>query len=289
MKTLLLKFMAFVLILAGLAASCNTVVEEEYPKEISFTEYSLSETSCEWTNLPYDEKVIVINSSEELEKYISCAEGSYPAIDFSKNTLLITSGKIENNDIDEIRAKKLKQLSADNYKLNIEIALHYESIYERLFRYRMALLVEKMNPVNLIELNVSLKEPKVILPVQDIDESTVSILSYMARYSFYTILGSRDTCIMINSADEFKQATQPSDLFPEINYEHYTLIIGTSSGSTSYFKVIDQKIIENRDLTLVTQITAVGSTSFAAYWGLYPKLPNKTLHVKYNIRPSSVR
>jgi len=95
MKHQLLKLAALLLIIAELASSCNPPPPEpdSYPIDISFTEYSLLDTHCQWQNLPYDEKVIIINSNEELEKYISCTEDSYPAIDFSKHTLLLISGE----------------------------------------------------------------------------------------------------------------------------------------------------------------------------------------------------
>jgi hypothetical protein len=47
----------------------------------------LLETGCQWTNLNYDDKVIVINSKTELEKYIECAPNGIYGIDtaFFKN------------------------------------------------------------------------------------------------------------------------------------------------------------------------------------------------------------
>ncbi|MCL2042077.1 MAG: hypothetical protein FWG84_08610 [Bacteroidales bacterium] len=77
----------------GDLADWRTVTfETEYPIDIPFEEYSLEGSACEWTNLGYDETVIIINSEEELENYISCTEGNYPEIDFSQYTLLLASG-----------------------------------------------------------------------------------------------------------------------------------------------------------------------------------------------------
>jgi hypothetical protein len=89
MKTIL-KF-AIILLLAG-NFTCAKEKENDDPIEIPITEYSLAETSCRWTNLDYDGKVIIINSNAKLEKYITCMEGSFPEIDFSKNTLLLARG-----------------------------------------------------------------------------------------------------------------------------------------------------------------------------------------------------
>jgi len=88
-----LKFTTLLLIIAGIAASCKPEIPEMvYPIDISYTEYSLLDTDCQWINLPYDEKVIVINSSEELEQYISCTGGSYLPVNFSKHSLFLASG-----------------------------------------------------------------------------------------------------------------------------------------------------------------------------------------------------
>ncbi|MDR0763074.1 MAG: hypothetical protein LBF01_01070, partial [Bacteroidales bacterium] len=67
MKKTILKKSAILLILAGMIIACKE--EENKPIEIPFTEYSLAETSCQWINLDYDNKIIVINSNEELENY----------------------------------------------------------------------------------------------------------------------------------------------------------------------------------------------------------------------------
>ena len=151
----LLKLAVFLLIFSGVASSCNPEPDKEYPQNISFTEYSLPETSCHWMNLPYDDKVLMINNNEELEKYISCAKGSYPAIDFSKNTLLLVSGKTTSGII-KVNPKDLQQLSTDKYKLNIEIDLFDNT---NINYWNTALFVNKMNKENSIDLNVALLTP----------------------------------------------------------------------------------------------------------------------------------
>jgi len=163
MNKKILKLTAFLLLLTGLASSCNPECPpdcpDEYPQNISFTEYSLNETSCQWQNLPYDEKVIIINSSEELEKYISCTEGAYPAVGFSKHTLLLASGKT-NGHISEVTAKNLKQLASNKYKLDVEVIscnlTHIES-------WSIAIVVEKPNNKSHVELDVARKEIEVEL------------------------------------------------------------------------------------------------------------------------------
>jgi hypothetical protein len=121
----------------------------EYPIDISFTEYSLKET-CHWKNLAYDDKVILINSDEELEKYIACTGSGYPTIDFSKHTLLLANGKVEGY-VAEIIIKKLQQLSSNEYKLDMEI-FNDATIVEE---WTIALIVEKISEESRIELNAT--------------------------------------------------------------------------------------------------------------------------------------
>jgi hypothetical protein len=91
MKKTMLTTTAILLILAGIVA-CGKEKEEKQPTEIPLTEYALSGSNCQWTNLDYNDSVIVINNKTELEKYITCTEETFPEIDFSKHTLLLASG-----------------------------------------------------------------------------------------------------------------------------------------------------------------------------------------------------
>ena len=60
------------LFFTAIFSSCKDKPDEpNYPFKISFEEYSLEGTQCQWTNLSYNDKVIVINSNEELGKYIT--------------------------------------------------------------------------------------------------------------------------------------------------------------------------------------------------------------------------
>jgi len=148
MKTQLLNLSSFLFVLASLAASCNST--EEFPKEISYTEYALNET-CQWTNLPYDEKVIIINSNEALKQYIFSTDSSYSAVDFSKHSLLLVSGKTD-KDIYKMNIKNFQQLSDDRYQLDIEVLL-YDSIVAE--NWCIALVIKKLKRESYIELNIN--------------------------------------------------------------------------------------------------------------------------------------
>jgi len=123
-----------------------------YPIEIPFTEYSLAGTFCQWTNLNYDDKIIVINNNEKLANHINCLEGNCPEIDFSKYSLLLSSGRT-NKVIFKINKHLLLQLSANKYKLDIEIYLLDADAHEQ---WDTALIVNKLKKENNIELKVIL-------------------------------------------------------------------------------------------------------------------------------------
>ena len=133
------------MVFIALATSCNP--EEKYPKDVSFTEYSLSETQCQWANLPYDNKVIIVNSIVDLEKHIDCESYTYPIVDFSKHSLLIVSG-LSNSGISEIDINSLRQLSSHKYELNIDMLL--DGI-KRQTNWVIALVVDRMNNKDCIE------------------------------------------------------------------------------------------------------------------------------------------
>ena len=91
---------------------------QDYPIEIPFTEYSITGTSCQWTNFESN-KGIIINSDEKLQNYIVCADDDYSKIDFSEHSLLLvrvgaTSG-IRYIDINFFKE------TANEYTLNVLI------------------------------------------------------------------------------------------------------------------------------------------------------------------------
>ena len=92
---------------------------ENYPKEIPFTEYSLAGTSCQWRNFESD-KVIVINSDEELQNYIVCADDNYSKIDFSRYSLMCAMGTSPSSP-PEVSITQLLQTSDNEYALHFTV------------------------------------------------------------------------------------------------------------------------------------------------------------------------
>jgi len=136
----------------------NGIKEPEYPIDIQFTEYTLSNT-CQWKNLAYDNTVFIINSNEELQQHITSIDGIYPEIDFTTHTLLVASGKTDNS-IFEISINNLIQLSENEYELNIEISLKMAAIVKE---WEVAILVEKVSEESKVSLKTSINEPEFTL------------------------------------------------------------------------------------------------------------------------------
>jgi translation initiation factor 1 (eIF-1/SUI1) len=115
--------------------------------EIPFTEYSLVETNCQWVNFETN-KVLIINSQSEMDKYITCIDGNYSEIDFKKNTLLLAKG-VTTNGISTLSEKLL--ISGNEYILEVEIVLGDAAVVQE---WHIALVSEKLNSKTNVGLNV---------------------------------------------------------------------------------------------------------------------------------------
>ena len=222
MKPKLLKLTAFLLLFAGIFSACHKPDDPQepdiiYPINVSFTDYYLDETSCQWVNLPYDEKAIVINSDEELENYLSCMEGFYPVIDFSENSLILISGQTTTG-IEHIY-KKLAQLSATHIKLEINIELDATPAKT----WCVALITNKITEENALESNVTYKES--IYPI-NVPYEEFNYKCYWKIYYDATML------LVINSIEELEEniILGVDSSYLDIDFSKYTVWVanGTS-------------------------------------------------------------
>ena len=115
---------------------------------IPYTDFVLN-GACQWTNLKYDRKeVILINSQSDLEKYITCTEGSFAKIDFSKQTLLLASGASKILGYRSVYKRLLK--IGEKYILDVGVA---NSWTPPAATWIIAIVVEKMEDTDIF-LNV---------------------------------------------------------------------------------------------------------------------------------------
>ena len=121
------------------------------PTDITYKEYTLYGSSCDW-NLPDDyNNVIVVDSDEELARYIASESGeSYPAVDFSKYTMIIAHG-YSLNGISNKQIESFQSISATEIALNIAI---YQDMTDVVEPWTIALLVDKWDRLYNIDLRV---------------------------------------------------------------------------------------------------------------------------------------
>jgi len=123
-----------------------------YPIEIPFEEYSLTETSCKWANSD-SKKVFIINNNEELDKFITCSGEDYPAIDFSKKSLLVISD-ISSSGISHSTAKRLRQLEQKCYELELELRFNDLTVVTP---WQIAIIIDKIDATISVNLKISYK------------------------------------------------------------------------------------------------------------------------------------
>lgn len=126
----------------------------ESPVELPYAEYSLSGTSCEWNFTKEDSDIIVVNSREELEKYIVCdSECTAPSVDFEKHSLVIAHGGCTNG-IHQIGVSKFVKFADEKYGLYIDIVMGWTDAPE-LWTY--AIITDKICGQNSVELFVDIE------------------------------------------------------------------------------------------------------------------------------------
>jgi len=208
--------------------------EPEYPINIPFTEYELAET-CQWTNLAYDDTVIIINSEEELQQYVACTGNGYPEIDFVKHTLLLASGRT-NSGISEITVKDLQQLAANEYELNIELNSNYLLVLV-VEEWSVALIVDKLIEKSVVELQVitQMEEPE--YPINILFEEYV-----LPETFHWENLAYDDKVIIINNDEQLSQyVAHTSSYYPVIDFAEHTLLL--ASGKADFW--ITKTMINN--------------------------------------------
>ena len=108
--------------------------------DVSFTELSLTDMNLIIEhNRIYEDQAVVINSSQELAKYIDCTDGNCPEIDFSRHSLVLATG-ITLHVISGISGNLQRQ--SGEYLLDVALTTVRDANYMQ--RWRMALLTDKL-------------------------------------------------------------------------------------------------------------------------------------------------
>jgi len=280
MKSKILTFLALSLFFAGVFSSCKKPESEkrepdnpiEYPIQISYEEFSLEGTQCQWKNVPFNDKVVVINNNEELEKYLSCPEDTYPAIDFSKQTLLLASGK-SNSGVLNLSVTDLQQHSFNKYSLDLEITLSDTAVRSSWFK---ALIINKTSGDTKVRLNTIINNQETIYPIE------VPFLDYSLENSdckwhefLFGVCDSSDV-IMINNREQLEYCFDcySEGNYPMIDFSKHTLILAFGKIYQD-FTLPDTKILQRSSThEYVLKIHLTSSPSDEKGWAV-PIIVNK--------------
>ncbi len=131
----------FYVALAVALIACTKDDSDNYPREVKFTEYSLEGTDAEWIEQPFlgisDHSLYRIDSDQEMETHIS---GDYPAVDFSKKTLITINGAQSIKFV----IVGVEQIEEKEYQLMIEKHHYPQDLPLDVYSGRAAVLVNKL-------------------------------------------------------------------------------------------------------------------------------------------------
>ncbi|MDR0762899.1 MAG: hypothetical protein LBF01_00180 [Bacteroidales bacterium] len=159
MKTLKFFLPILLALTVGMACSEKDTPREEddgntgESKEVSFTKYSLAETSCQWIKINDNNEVVVINSNEEFNQYVTCTDNDYSAIDFSKYSLLLAHG-LASSSVVSVNCNSLQKFSEQSYKMNIDLSVGYATVISY---WQVPIIVNKLSEGCTIGITVTIK------------------------------------------------------------------------------------------------------------------------------------
>lgn len=132
----------------------------KYPIDVPFTEYLFEDLSCQWKDYGPD-RIVLINSEEELRNHLECRYSPDSGIDFSTQTLVLAYGLISNfvRTPDSIR---LQQLSEQSYHMEV----NFPEVPGYEIRWSAPVLIPKIPGESTVELIVTRTE-ETINPLTD--------------------------------------------------------------------------------------------------------------------------
>ena len=180
--------LALTVICAAIFMASGCEKKESLPDgDIPFTELSLTDINLIIDHdKVYEDQAVVINSNEELEKYIDCTEGNYPEIDFSRHSLVLATG-VTLHVISGISGNLQRQ--SGEYQLDVALTTVQDANYMQ--RWRLALLTDKLGANS----KVQVKSAASLEEEPDWEELTVGM--YETDF-YYRENGSKD-CFKIKT------------------------------------------------------------------------------------------
>ena len=265
MKPRLLTFISLTLFFAAVFTTCKKTEENkpDYHKNISFKEYSLIGTQCQWKNLPYNNKVIIINSREELEQYITFNETAYPAVDFAKNSLLLASGKFYNGILEPI-VTRFQQHSSNKYSLDIDIIASDTAEHKSWVK---VLVVKKMAEDSKVKLNETFKEQELNYPI-DVPFIDYSLEGTECKWIGFGGYTSKAYYVIINNKTRFDNhihCFSETPYPPEIDFSKYSLILVCGMWKIYQSDFVSLQRIDNRNYKMTIHLAKTGVPGYG-FW-----------------------
>ena len=146
--------------------------------------------------------------------------------------------------------------------------------------------------------NMSENITEVIEPIVPNDDVIAFFEEHLPSYSgmisdcfFVDIDKKENRCVMINNDKEFRKNFSCSfDMLPVIDFKSHTLIIGQYySTPGTFYSVVEQNLIIESNKMKLTLFVSVPEGSYTVlshlyYWGIYPKIINKSISVNINYK-----
>jgi len=155
MENRFLEILVILIITAGSFSSCTRENDDFSFAEFSFEKSLCGLTEYNWQPESNDGEVIVINSKKELDKYFYCTAGErYPAVNFSKHSLLLARGMAEYNF--SVIAGSVQQLSTNEYQFDVELAINNKPEGHQF--WWIAFTTRKLSGKSNIKLNMIIEE-----------------------------------------------------------------------------------------------------------------------------------
>ena len=186
-------------------------LSSEYHDTIPFTEYSLGDY-CQWTNLNHgNDTVIIINSDTMLENYIACMGGTYPAIDFNQNSLLLIYGNSNSHVFSAIaKSFNITHIIPSKFELNIDVYLDDSPTTSQ--QWFVAVIVPKLLQNADITLNLGKKTCS----------DTVSYTNFPLNPSYFTNYFQYNTLYVFNSDTDLTTVFGYVPFY--VDFSQYTLL-----------------------------------------------------------------
>ena len=146
MKKLSITFITLSLLLIAFVACNRNDIPFDEPRNVPFTVVSESEWTADWrwtwgVNVSFPARVIIINSDRELRRYIICTgEDYFPAIDFSKYTLLLV--RLRFGSSVHLSHVELQQISTQTYAMSLSF---WDGFLPVVVYYHIAIITDKLD------------------------------------------------------------------------------------------------------------------------------------------------